>query len=219
MTRLAVVSAGLRSPSSTRTLADRLAAASERALPGPVETTVVEVREHAHGIADALLTGFPSGDLETALTAVQGADAVIVVTPTFQASYAGLFKSFVDLVAADTLRGTPVLLAATGGSERHSLVIEHALRPLFSYLGASTVPTGVYAATADFGADTLALDRRIDRAATELAALVGPADRERSLSAVSSASDDPLTEARRTLGRASGTSGDFGEILRSLGQE
>ncbi|WP_404371711.1 FMN reductase [Kytococcus sedentarius] len=220
MAHLAVVSAGLRSPSSTRMLADRLAEASEQALPGPVETTVVEVREHAHAIADALLTGFTSGDLEAALTAVQGADAVIVVTPTFQASYAGLFKSFVDLVAPNTLRGTPVLLAATGGSERHSLVVEHALRPLFSYLGAATVPTGVYAATSDFGDDTLALDRRIDRAASELAALTAGPGSGRGLSAVANVSDNPLTEARRTLGRASGGDiGDFGDVLRSLGQQ
>ena len=47
--------------------------------------------------------------------------------------------------------GVPVLLAATGGTERHSLMIEHAIRPLFTYLGAEPVRTGVYAATSDFG--------------------------------------------------------------------
>jgi FMN reductase len=79
----------------------------------------------------------------------------------------------VDLVEAGTLRGVPVLLAATGGTERHSLVIEHALRPLFSYLGALTVPTGVYAATADFGGEGSApLGARVDRAASELAGLL-----------------------------------------------
>lgn len=183
MTRiLTVVSAGLRTPSSTRLLADRVADAARDALrraePGDVEVRVVEVRvvevrDHAHDIADALLTGFATGGLRRALDDVVAADALVVVSPTFQASYSGLFKSFVDLVEEGTLRGMPVLLGATGGTERHSLVIEHALRPLFAHLRALPVPTGVYAATSDFGGDgSLALDERIGRAADELADLV-----------------------------------------------
>jgi FMN reductase len=171
---LAVVSGGLRSPSSTRLLADQLAESARAALTADgdaVEVRHVELRAHAHAIVDALLTGFPTGALRDDLAAVIGADALIVVTPTFQASYSGLFKSFIDLVEAGSLRGMPVLLAATGGTERHSLVIEHALRPLFSYLGALTVPTGVYAATSDFGPGAAGLTRRIERAARELAEL------------------------------------------------
>jgi FMN reductase len=178
---LTVVSGGLRTPSSTRLLADQLASAAGAALAeagagATVDLRQVELREHAHAIADALLTGFPTGALADALGDVTGADALVVVTPTFQGSYSGLFKSFLDLVEAGTLRGVPVLLAATGGTERHSLVIEHALRPLFSYLGALTVPTGVYAATADFGGQgSAALADRIGRAARELADLVSRA--------------------------------------------
>lgn len=174
-TRVVVISAGLRSPSSTRLLADELAAAV-RAQLGVHEVQIdhIEVRDHAHAIADALLTGFPTGALREALDQVAAADALVAVTPTFQGSYSGLFKSFVDLIEEGTLRGTPVLLGATGGSERHSLVIEHALRPLFAYLGAFVLPTGVYAATSDFGGDgAAALQRRIDRAAVEAAKVLG----------------------------------------------
>jgi FMN reductase len=173
---LTVISGGLRSPSSTRLLADQLAQAAGAAIEtrgDTVDLRVVDLREHAHPITDALLTGFPTGALLDALGQVTAADALIAVTPTFQGSYSGLFKSFMDLVEAGTLRGVPVLLAATGGTERHSLVIEHALRPLFSYLGALTVPTGVYAATADFGGEGSApLAARVDRAAAELAGLL-----------------------------------------------
>jgi FMN reductase len=172
---IAVVSGGLRVPSSTRLLADQLGEAAVAALADAgddVELRRVELRDHGHSIVDALLTGFPTGDLHDAVEAVTTADALVVVTPTFQASYGGLFKSFFDLIKAGSLRGVPVLLAATGGTERHSLVIEHALRPLFSYLGAVSVPTGVYAATADFGGDGApALATRIERSARELAAL------------------------------------------------
>ncbi len=79
------------------------------------------------------------------------ADAVIAVTPVFSASYSGLFKSFFDVLDEDALDGKPVLIGATGGTARHSLVLEHALRPLFAYLRATVVPTAVFAATEDFG--------------------------------------------------------------------
>ena len=94
-----------------------------------------------------------------------------MVTPVFAASYSGLFKTFFDVLEAGALDGKPVLVAATAGTARHSLVLEHALRPLFAYLHAVVVPTGVFAATDDFG-DT-GLDARVYRAAGELAALAG----------------------------------------------
>ncbi|MEU5892741.1 CE1759 family FMN reductase [Streptomyces sp. NPDC047461] len=166
--KLVVVSTGLSVPSSTRLLADRLAAAVERT--APAEVQVVEVRDLAVAIAHHLTSGFPGRDLAAAQDAVAGADALIVVTPVFSASYSGLFKSFFDVLDKDALAGKPVLIAATGGSARHSLVLDHALRPLFSYLRAVVVPTGVYAASEDWGAE--GLDGRIERAAGELVALL-----------------------------------------------
>ena len=173
MTRLVVVSAGLSVPSSTRLLADRLSAATAEAL-GEVEVTHVELRDLAHEITDRLLTGFPGPALRAATEAVRDTDGLIVVTPVFAASYSGLFKSFFDVLEPGTLDGTPVLLAATAGTARHSLVIEHALRPLFAYLRAVPVPTGVFAATDDFG--DRGLQDRVERAAGELATLMGKVD-------------------------------------------
>ena len=174
MTSLVVISAGLSNPSSTRLLAERLTAAAVGALGqslGEVEVTHVELRDLAHQLTDQLLTGFPSQELADVEAAVAAADGLVVVTPVFSASYSGLFKMFFDVLDAGALDGKPVLVAATAGSARHSLVLEHALRPLFAYLHAVVVPTGVFAATEDFaGTD---LDTRIDRAAGELAALMG----------------------------------------------
>lgn len=170
--RLVVVSAGLSTPSSTRLLADRLAAATVDAAAGDLEVTTLELRDHAHEITDALLNHFASGSLRTSLDDVRTADGLIVVTPTFNASYSGLFKSFFDIVEHGDLRGTPVLLAATGGTERHSLVVEHALRPMFSYLGALTAPTAVYAASSDWGSTGGELQARITRAGREFADLL-----------------------------------------------
>ncbi|MDP9221905.1 MAG: NAD(P)H-dependent oxidoreductase [Actinomycetota bacterium] len=178
MTRhVAVVSAGLSQPSSTRLLADRLTAAVARDLADrgdDLRVTVVELRDLAHDITNAVLTGFAAPDLQDALVALSAADAVIAVTPTFNASYSGLFKCFFDVLEQDALADTPVLLGATGGTERHSLVLEHAMRPLFSYLGAHVVPVGVYAASTDWGQgdDAEALARRIARAAAQLVTAV-----------------------------------------------
>lgn len=180
MTRLVVISAGLSVPSSTRLLADRLASAAVDAIHEPVELDVIELRPLAHALADNLLTGFPSGELAEAVELVRRADALIVVTPVFSASYSGLFKTFFDVLEPDLLAGVPVLIAATAGSARHSLVLEHALRPLFSYLHATVVPTAVFAASEDFG--ETGLDVRIDRAAGELAALLGGTARRRARS-------------------------------------
>jgi len=175
---LAVVSAGLSVPSSTRLLADRLTAATVAALrERGVGTTVevVELREHARDLADNLVTGFPNATLRAAVDTVVGADALIAVTPIFSASYSGLFKTFFDMMDKDALTAKPVLLGATAGTARHSLALEHALRPLFSYLRAIAVPTAVFAASEDWaGGDgtSRALADRVERAAGELADLV-----------------------------------------------
>ncbi|MGW2547582.1 FMN reductase, partial [Kitasatospora sp. NPDC001574] len=153
--RLVVVSAGLSKPSSTRLLADRLAESTSRRLGSagrPVEVTVVELRDLATDIANNFVTGFPGAALREAIEEVTRADGLITVTPIFAASYSGLFKSFFDVIDPDVLTGKPVLIAATGGTPRHSLALEHAVRPLFSYLRAVVVPTAVYAATDDWGA-------------------------------------------------------------------
>ena len=177
MTKLAIISGGVREPSSTRLLADRITAAVESTLAAENTTTsstVIELRPLGHSIIDAMLTGFVSADLQTVFDTLADADAVVAVTPAFNASISGLFKSFFDVLPEETLSEMPVLIAATGGTERHSLVLEHAMRPMFSYLHAVVAPTGVYAATEDFGAQRgpAELRERIRKAENELARLL-----------------------------------------------
>lgn len=179
--RLAVVSGGLRQPSSTRLLADQLASAARIALEEKgieVELLDVELRDHAHDLTNNLLTGFPSAPLRRVVDSVTSADGLVAVTPIFNASYGGLFKTFFDVLDEHALAGMPVVVGATGGTARHSLVLDHALRPMFSYLKSVVVPTGVFAAAEDWGAGSTgeALAARVDRAGRELATVV--ADRE-----------------------------------------
>lgn len=176
MKNIVVISGGLGSPSSTRVLADDIVGRLREALAlhgEELETTVVELRELAHPIIDAMLTGFATGELAKVTHAVAGADALVVISPTFSASISGLVKSFFDVLEPGVLTGKPVLMGATGGTERHSLMLEFAMRPLFSYLGALPVRTAVFAATADFGGDgAAALARRVKQGADELASAV-----------------------------------------------
>ena len=178
-----VITAGLSQPSSSRLLADRLAQSVSNALGALGENadiTVVELRDHAKDLANHFVTGFPAPKLAAVLQQVTEADAVIAVSPIFSASYSGLFKSFVDILDKDALVGRPVLVGATGGTGRHSLALEDALRPLFAYLRADVAGTAVFAATDDWadggGDDVNPLPSRIRRAGRELAEMV--ADRE-----------------------------------------
>lgn len=168
--RLVVVSGGVGQPSTTRLLADRLAEAVRTQLAEverPVTITTLEVRELATDVAHATVNGVESEALRAAKETVIGADALIIVTPVFNAGVAGMMKSFLDLFSVDDLAGMPVLLGATGGTIRHSMVIDHGLRPITAYLRMWAVPTGVFVATEEWGA-TGGPAGRIARAAGEL---------------------------------------------------
>jgi FMN reductase len=181
--KLAVISAGLSQPSSTRMLGDRLAAATVTRLEEKgveVEVTTVELRDVAQDIMNNMLTGFASPRLEAVIDAVTGADGLIAVTPIFTTSYSGLFKSFFDVIDNRSLTDMPVLIGATAGTARHSLALDYAIRPMFTYLHAVVVPTGVFAASEDWGsgADQIkTLPDRIDRAAGELVPLLVASER------------------------------------------
>lgn len=171
--RLVVVSAGTGNPSSTRQLTDRIAQKSLDILvhDGTAATvSVIDLGPLAVDTASAAIAGFPAEPVQAAIDRLAAADAIIVGSPVYKAGISGLLKMFVDILDDDLIVAKPVLLAATGGSERHALVIDDHMRPLFAFMRALTLPTSVYAAPGDWGAAELG--RRIDRAATELAVLV-----------------------------------------------
>jgi len=106
------------------------------------------------------------------------ADVLVVGSPTFKGSYTGLFKHLFDLLDPASLRGKPIILAATGGGERHSLIVEHQLRPLFGFFEALTMPTAIYASDKDFADGALAseaIHARARQAVAEVSRIVGEA--------------------------------------------
>ncbi|TDT32500.1 CE1759 family FMN reductase [Naumannella halotolerans] len=173
--KLAVITAGVGSPSATKLLGDRLAEAF--VVETGAQVSQVELRHLARDLAGHLVTRVPTPELSAAMEAVAAADAVIAVTPIYNGSFHGLFKLFIDALDQDTLADVPVLLAATGGTVRHSMAIQQTLVPLFFHLRARILPTTVFAATGDWGDAGSELPGRIERAARELADFVDGAPR------------------------------------------
>lgn len=172
--RVVAVSGSLHEPSKTTALVRAIAAAvGDRA---EVEVTLIELTRIGPGLAGALRRDQLTDEVEEQLRAIESADLLIVGSPVYRASFTGLFKHLFDFVGQYELVGKPVLLAATGGGERHALIIEHQLRPLFAFFQALTLPLGVYASDTDFDGYDIASDvlrSRIALAAERALPLVG----------------------------------------------
>ncbi|MBW8775149.1 MAG: FMN reductase [Stenotrophomonas sp.] len=160
--RIVAVSGGLQRPSRAATLAEHLLGLIGEDV--HCEQQLIELGELAPQLAGALWRSQLPEPVERQLVAVEQADVLVVDTPVYRGSYTGLFKHFFDFIDQDALVDTPILLAATGGSERHALVIDHQLRPLFSFFQARTLPLGVYATDRDFAEGRVHNEALIQRA-------------------------------------------------------
>ena len=178
--RIVGVSGSLREPSKTTALVRELI--DEVAAREAAETRLIEVATLGPLFAGALRREDLQPEVEDALRAIETADLLIVASPVYRASFTGLFKHLFDFVGQYALLGTPVLLAATGGGERHALILEHQMRPLFGFFQALTLPVGVYASDTDFDGYELtseAVKRRIDQAVARSLPLVTQAAGQR----------------------------------------
>ncbi|MGN6206991.1 FMN reductase [Humibacter sp.] len=146
--RVVAVSGSLHNPSKTDVLIDEVLRQLGEEL--PVEPHVIRITDVGPQFAGVLDRKALPRSVEDELRRVETADLLVVASPVYRASFTGLFKHFFDFVDQYALVDTPVLLAATGGSERHSLIVEHQLRPLFGFFQALTLPVGVYAHESDF---------------------------------------------------------------------
>jgi FMN reductase len=190
--RITVISAGLGVPSSSRLLADQLAASAERQLAAAgyaVDIEVVELRDLAVDIANNFVTGYAAPRLAEVIAGVEASDGVIAVSPVFSASYSGLFKSFIDVLDPKSLEGKAVLLGATAGTDRHQMVLDFAMRPLFTYLRTRIAATAVFAGPQDWGNNDdggSPLSVRVDRAAGEFVGLLQDSGPQRKPAALES---------------------------------
>ncbi len=159
-------------PSRTRTLVEtvieRIAARHSAA---EIESEVFDLSDTMPDLAQATGTGKLPAKLDVLIERMGSADALVVGSPVYKGSYTGLFKHFFDLVDPLRLAGLPVVLTATGGGDRHALMVEHQMRPLFGFFSAHTIATSIYASDSDFVEGRVrsdALLKRIDAAAGDL---------------------------------------------------
>lgn len=170
MTRTIIgLSGNLDRPSRTRTLIQTVVAtaASQFEATG----TIYDLADFGRSLGTARRVADLDASARAALEVILSADALVVGSPVYKGSYTGLFKHLIDLIDPLALSGKPVLLTATGGGDRHALVIEHQLRPLFGFFEAQTLPTGLYAADRDFTDGqpaSPALTDRMSRAVSQL---------------------------------------------------
>lgn len=165
--KVVAVSGSVQRPSRTLVLVEQLLAALAEVL--PIDVHLITLEELAPAIGGTSYRDQLPGRVQAELAAIESADVLVVGSPVYRGSYTGLFKHLFDLVHHETLIDVPVLLAATGGSDRHALVIDHQLRPLFSFFQARTLPLGVYASEQDFSGHEITSQALRDRIALAVA--------------------------------------------------
>lgn len=167
--RIVALSGSLSVPSRTRLVTAHVASRIAARTGGSV--TLADVATLAPDLGRSFSRP-AAGDAEAALEAIEQADLIVAGSPVYKGSYAGFFKHFVDLIDYRALAGAPVALLATGGSDRHALVVEHQMRPLFASFDAHTLPTAVFVVDRDVESDGRVTDERV---AARIDALVGEA--------------------------------------------
>lgn len=167
------ISGNTARPSRTRLLVEAITAEAARLTEG--RSAVFDLAEIKLDLARAQSSQELKGAAASVVDALLSADALVVASPVYKASYTGLFKHLFDLIDPKALIGKPIIMAATGGSERHALVLEHQFQPLFSFFGTAIVPTSIYATENDLSAAaglSPPLKQRIGRASLQLQQLI-----------------------------------------------
>ncbi|AGS26024.1 FMN reductase (NADPH) 3 (plasmid) [Rhizobium etli] len=171
------LSGNVKRPSRTASLVNIVAERLRQRIGGHVQS--IELVDAAPVLFRALRADQLDDEGRAIVAAVEGADIIIAGSPVYRASYSGALKHLLDLVDYRALAGKRVVLAATGGTPLHGLMLEHQLRPLFGFFNAMTAPTAIYALEADFAEHQLAnpgVLERIDRAVEEIAVITPAAD-------------------------------------------
>lgn len=136
------ISGSITSPSRTRVLVEDILGKVSQKTHSKYE--LIDIADIAKELGAALSYDQLPPVLADAYKKLSSADIIVIGTPVYKASYTGLLKHFFDLIDPKLLAGKVAILAATGGSDQHALILEYQLRPLASFLGIVSVPSTIY---------------------------------------------------------------------------
>jgi FMN reductase len=177
MPKIVGISGSIAKPSRTRNLVEHIL--TETSQKTHRKYDLIDIADIAAEVGATLsYERIPEAVLE-AYRKLSEADIIVIASPIYKASYTGLLKHFLDLIDPKILSGKIAILAATGGSDQHTLVLESHLRPLASFFGLITVPTAIYARDSEFVDYQLhseAISTRIRTAADQAARLIASAN-------------------------------------------
>ena len=94
---------------------------------------------------DLVYTRFMSPHIIAANELIEQADAVVIASPVYKASFTGVLKAYIDLLPQKGFEGkiiTPVFIA---GSMSHLLAIDYSLKPVLASMGARQYTKSMYA--------------------------------------------------------------------------
>lgn len=167
------ISGNISTPSRTRSLVESIVHnASQKS---HAKVTLIDIAKIAPELGSTVTyDNFPQV-LTNAYQAISEADLIVIGTPVYKASYTGLLKHFFDLLDPKKLVGKVAILAATGGTDQHALVLEYQLRPLASFFGVTTAPTAIFARDnefIDYRLNSESIETRIDVAVNQALSLL-----------------------------------------------
>jgi len=114
------------------------------------ETELIDLANFRIGFADGRPLEQLEDDTPTVVGSISAADAVILATPVYRATYTGALKNLLDLTPVGALSGKACGIVAMGATEHHYVGVDGQLRAVLAWFGALVAPNSVYLSSAAF---------------------------------------------------------------------
>jgi NAD(P)H-dependent FMN reductase len=113
-------------------------------------TELVDLADYKVSFADGRPLDAYNDDTATVVAKLAAADAVLLATPVYRATYTGALKNLLDQTPLEALQAKPVAIVAMGATLHHYLGADWQLRSVLAWFGALTLPTSVYLTSSQF---------------------------------------------------------------------
>jgi FMN reductase len=115
-----------------------------------IGTRLINLADERIAFADGRPPEQLGDDTANVIEAIGRADAVILASPVYRASFTGALKNLLDHIPIEALAGKPCGIVAMGATQHHYLGVDSHLRDVLAWFGALVAPASVYLTSADF---------------------------------------------------------------------